>query len=210
MILFLLWSWDESTAHEYRLLCYGTRTFQAASTLWMQLHPAQHFWKQERSQEGFLLLITEQLGTGGTEKKKYRRHNSIISNCWFYSFLKCHFLDGCSCFLRGAVLCQGRGCIFGGVCPCTLETPSSILNMQTEPTAQPTACSQTCDGYSTNPADFPEHQGLLKTSAPESWAKPLPGCSQQCPKALSKTMPCYPPSQSLPDRELQSHRNGHI
>lgn len=159
----------------------------------MQLHPAQHFWKQERSQEGFLLLITEQLGTGGTEKKKYRRHNSIISNCWFYSFLKCHFLDGCSCFLRGAVLCQGRGCIFGGVCPCTLETPSSILNMQTEPTAQPTACSQTCDGYSTNPADFPEHQGLLKTSAPrrvgQSHSQAAPSSAQRhfqrpCPATL--------------------------
>lgn len=141
MILFLLWSWDESTAHEYRFLCYGTRTFQAASTLWMQLHPAQHFWKQERSQEGFLLLITEQFGTGGTEKKKYRRHNSIISNCWFYSFLKCHFLDGCSCFLRGAVLCQGRGCIFGGVCPCKLSPqlspqPAHRLVMATAQTQQ--------------------------------------------------------------------------
>lgn len=53
MILFPLWFYDESAARAYRPLCYGTGTFQAASTLWMQQHPAQHFHTQS-SQGGFL------------------------------------------------------------------------------------------------------------------------------------------------------------
>lgn len=92
-----------------------------------------------------------------------------------------------------------------GVCPCTpLGTPSSILDLQIEPRAeqlglprvsgsQPTACSLTQDGCSTNPADFPEHQGLLETSAPrragQSHSQAIPSSAQRhfqrpCPATL--------------------------
>lgn len=148
------------------------------------------------------------------------RHNLIISNCWFYSFLKCHFLDGCSCFLRGAVLSQGRGCVSGGLSlhsswdiqlhpqPTNRghSSPQSwaaglAQGVRLSPHSLLTACSQPQDGCSTNPADFPEHQGLLETSAPR-------GVGQSHSQSISSSAqrhsqrPCYPPSQSLLDRAL--------
>lgn len=118
------------------------------------------------------------------------------------------------CFARG-----GAAFLRGGVCPCTpFETPSSILDLQIEPTAHPraeqlglpgvseshpTACSQPQDSCSTNPADFPEHQGLLETSAPRGVGQ---SHSQSIPSTALRNFRRSCPATLLSHSSLENYR----
>lgn len=105
---------------------------------------------------------------------------------------------------EGGCALPGEGLHFWGLCPCTpLETHISILHLQIQPRAEQMLLPRVSDSHHaacSHPADFPE-LGVC-------WEHLHPG---ELGKATHFVpLPCHPPSQSLLDRELKTHRNGHI